>query len=88
MDPYLLKIAFRLAEYLIRLFQKTAHQLPGAGHGRIDCNDKILDPVYFPAFQWLDQRHISVMVHAIGIINIVKGIRIYLHLLFHHGKFP
>ena len=49
----LAKITVRLTQHIIGFLQKTPHQLPGAGHGRINHNDKILYPADLFCLQWL-----------------------------------
>ena len=68
----LLKITLSLRQHVVSLFQGPPHQLPGAGHGRVDDNGKILYPVNLSGLQRLNEGHIAVEGQAVGIERVVK----------------
>ncbi len=72
----------------VRAAHKGFHQLSPAGGRGIDSDYKFL---YLPAvlvFKRLHQRHVPVSGKPVGVVNIIKFIVVYLHILVHHGKLP
>ena len=70
----------------VGLLQKRLYQISTARSRGINGNHKILDLIAVFIFQWLYQRHISISIESVGIIDIIKFIVIYLDCLTHHHE--
>ena len=66
--------------------QKFAHQNAGGGHGGVDGDDEVLDALFLPRLGRLDEGHVAVAHQAVGIVDIVEGVRVRVQDLPRGGK--
>ena len=86
-DPHAPEEIFCLGEHVVGFFQKPLYQPLLAGHGCVNDDDELFDFPHLAGLQRLDQRHIPIHFHSVVVENVIKAVRIDLHLLMEHRKF-
>ena len=56
--------------------QKFPHQHAGGGHGGVDGDHKVLDALFLFCLRRLNEGHVAVAHEAVGVVDIVKSVRI------------
>ena len=86
MDSYLLKKTYPVPEKRRRFIKKLLNLLLLSGSRSIDDDDQIGNPSVLTEFVFLYKRHVSVDLHAVIIITVIKALRIDSCFLPHHRK--